>query len=180
MKPSSVSQEEKKKCCRCQKTKRIGLFSKGNHWCKACYKKKSLKYRTELKQVDFLKWKATQFRSNWVSRARKNGADITTVPSRDAIKEWLEQQSPLICSFTKEKLDREFGVDHIVPVARGGSYSLDNLCITSSFINGAKGAMTGDEFKQLLKLTSKWEDKGKGLLSRLRASNNMFGNKKGK
>lgn len=131
-----------------------------------------------MKQVDFLKWKATQFRSNWLARARKNGADLTTVPSRDAIKEWLEQQSPLICSFTKEKLDREFGVDHIVPVARGGAYSLDNLCITSSFINGAKGAMTGEEFKQLLKTISKWEDKGKDILRRLRSSNTMFGGRK--
>lgn len=106
------------------------------------------------------------------------GLTIDQIPKISEIKEWLEKQYPYSCYFTEEKLGRDFGVDHKIPVARGGSFMLDNLCITSMFINGAKGVMTEEEFKQLLKIISTWEDKGKSLLVRLRSSNTMFGGKK--
>lgn len=135
-------------------------------------------YKTNLKENDFHKWKATQFRSNWRRRAKGFGTDLNEVPKVPEIIQWLDKQTPFTCFFTGEKLGREFGVDHIVPVARGGSFKLDNLCITSPFINGAKGTMTGGEFIGLLNLIKSWDDNGKDLLRRLRSSNTMFGGKK--
>lgn len=131
-----------------------------------------------MKDDDFHKWKAIQFRSNWRRRAKLVGANLEELPSLKEITAWLNEQSPFKCFFTGQELQREFGVDHIVPVARSGSFKLDNLCITHPFINGAKGAMTGEEFIQLLELISTWEDQGKDILRRLRSSNTMFGGKK--
>ena len=103
---------------------------------------------------------------------------IKEVPSVKEIVDWLDKQVPFTCFYTGEKLEREFGVDHIVSLTRGGSFRLDNLCITNPFINGAKGSMTGDEFKALLELISTWEDGGKEVLRRLRSAGTMFGGKK--
>ena len=135
-------------------------------------------YKAEMKDTDFHKWKATQFRSNWRRRAKIHGVDVKEVPTVKEIIDWLDKQVPFTCFYTGEKLEREFGVDHIVSLTRGGSFSLDNLCITNPFINGAKGSMTGDEFKSLLDLISTWEDGGKEVLRRLRSAGTMFGGKK--
>lgn len=123
---------------------------------------------------DYEKYKAQQFRSNWRARANKKGQAQVDIPSRKEIQEWLHKQKPYTCYFTGELLDRDFGVDHKQPLARGGTYDLDNLCITSPFINAAKGAMTEEEFRSLLDCISTWENKGKELLVRLRASNIYF------
>lgn len=163
--------EETRKCPSCNRTKKLRLFSKKKCWCKACEKRAVNVYRSNLKEEDFHKWKSYQFRSNWRRRAKQQGADLTTVPTIKEIQKWLESQYPYKCYFTGESLDRQFGVDHIVPVSRGGTFDLKNLCITSPFINGAKGTMTETEFKALLKLIWKWEDKGKQLLQRLVVSN---------
>ena len=164
-----------KKCPQCNRNKKLHLFSKNQGWCKACSKKYRQQHTANLKEHDFHKYKATQFRSNRIRKAKQMGVDIKEVPSRLDIIDWLNKKYPYTCYFTGEALDRKFGVDHMIPIARGGSFGLSNLCITSPFLNGAKGAMTVDEFKQLLKLISKWEDKGKGILARLQVSNSMFG-----
>ena len=64
--------------------------------------------------------------------------------------------------------------DHKDPVSRGGSYRLKNIGITSKRLNGIKGSMSVKEMKALLKLVSKWEDKGDSLFSSLLASNKIF------
>ena len=135
-------------------------------------------YKAEMKDTDFHKWKATQFRSNWRRRAKLHGISADHVPKVNEIIDWLDSQKPFTCFYTGEKLERDFGVDHIVSLARGGSFSLDNLCITNPFINGAKGSMTGDEFKALLELIRTWEDGGQEVLRRLRSAGTIFGGKK--
>lgn len=37
--------------------------------------------------------------------------------------------------------------DHIVPVTRGGSDAIDNLCVACKQCNSNKGTMTGDEYR---------------------------------
>jgi len=161
----------KKKCQKCNRTKALRLFSKNQTWCKSCFKKWRQNRIVNLKNEDFFDYKAIQFRNNWRRRAKSAGVDPDVVPSRVEIKEWLESQYPFKCFFTGVDLDRNFGVDHYVSIIRGGSFGFDNLVITSQEINGAKGSMTGDEFKSLLNTIRNWEDGGQEILQRLRASN---------
>jgi len=59
------------------------------------------------------------------------------------------------CYLTGEELDiyqpRAYQFDHIVPVSRGGSNSIDNLGLCTKEANQAKSDMTLDEFIQLCK-----------------------------
>lgn len=59
-------------------------------------------------------------------------------------------------------------IDHKIPLQRGGTNSLDNLCLASASMNRAKGTLTHTEFIDLLALINTWEDKGKSLLTRLK------------
>lgn len=38
-------------------------------------------------------------------------------------------------------------MDHIVPVSRGGSDAIENLCVACAGCNSDKGTMTGDEYR---------------------------------
>lgn len=174
------SQKEKIKCLRCNRTKAKHLFGKGGkgYYCKKCVTNHSKESRAKLKDSDYIKYKSQQFRSNWVRRARQHGVSLDEIPKSTEIASWLQTQLPFKCFFTGQDLGRDFGVDHKVPIARGGSFSLDNLCITNISINGAKGVMTSEEFSALLKVVLKWEDKGEALLRRLMLSNVTY-NKRG-
>jgi 5-methylcytosine-specific restriction endonuclease McrA len=61
-----------------------------------------------------------------------------------------------------EKLTvRNFSVDHVVPIARGGSvFSFDNLIVCSRSANLAKGEMTGKEFQELIGMMTDAADNG--------------------
>lgn len=56
------------------------------------------------------------------------------------------------CAYGQGSLET-FGsaVDHIMPLARGGSHTLDNLTITCQPCNRAKGDLTRAEFEAWLK-----------------------------
>lgn len=168
-------------CPRCQINKPFTCYSKDsnrvdqlNSWCKDCIRASRRELKRRYKEKDFLRWKADQFRSNWIRRAKQNGLSISDVPFRDNIKEWLETQQPFVCFYTGVALDNEFGVDHKVSIFRGGGFELDNLVITCPKINGAKGDLSSEEFFALLKTIGTWEDKGERLLRRLLWSNSRF------
>jgi len=128
----------------------------------------------QLKKERWYYWKASQLRSNWRSRCKKVKGDIDSVPTRQQIEDWLNL-TPLKCYLTgKEVIKSKMEVDHKRPISNGGSYGFNNLGITSKRLNSAKGNMSEKEFKGLLKLISKWEDKGDQLLNRLIAANNVF------
>lgn len=131
--------------------------------------------RKKTKETNYLRYKSIQFRSNWRRRAKENGVSPDTVPQSKEILKWLESKVPLVCEYTGELLSEDnFGVDHRVSVFKGGGFSLENLAITSLKINGAKGDLSEEEFRQLLNLVQLWEDKGVRLLRRLVWSNSMF------
>lgn len=120
-------------------------------------------------------YKATQYRSSWRSRAKKYKGNVEEVPTRQVIEDWLDSLEPFKCYITLSSLSKkDIEADHIQPIARGGSYSLDNIGLTSKRLNGIKGSMTLSEIKGLLELTESWEDRGDHLFSRLLASNNIF------
>jgi 5-methylcytosine-specific restriction endonuclease McrA len=170
-----------KKCLRCNRNKQLHLFSKDknrkdglNCYCKSCIKTLRATLITTQKTENFIQYKAKQFRSNWRRRAINNGIDPNTVPTTIEINNWLHTKYPFVCEYTGKVLGNDFGVDHKVSIFRGGTFSLDNLAITSKQINGAKGDLTEEEFRQLLNLISNWEDQGTRLLRRLTWSNSMF------
>lgn len=54
------------------------------------------------------------------------------------------------CAITKRALTPESAsLDHIIPLSRGGSHSIENLCVVDQQVNAAKGSMTTDEFVAL-------------------------------
>lgn len=126
--------------------------------------------RRSLKKSNFNKWKSSSLRNSWLARAGKLKIDKELVPTRQQIEDWLSSQMPFICYYTGENLGVNFEADHKIPVSRGGSFDLKNICLTSPLLNGAKGTLTDKEFVQLLKVILKWDDAGKSLLKRLRAS----------
>jgi len=128
-----------------------------------------------LKKKNWFQWKASQVRSSWRSRARKYGHNLDDVPSRIQIQEWLESQDPLKCYITGSFISPEVvELDHKIPLIRKGKLSLENVGITSRWYNNVKGQMTEKEFRSLLKVVSKWEDKGQALFKRLSASNHIY------
>lgn len=151
--------------------------------CKACYFKErtskgrdykrekycAKKHTEKLKETDPCLVRSRSIRSSLMRRARERGMDRSEIPTAEEVKNWLNSQKPLTCYYSGVSVGLfRCHIDHKIPLGRGGSNSLDNLCVCDAKINSAKGAMTEQEFKSLYKLISTWEDKGDYLLSRLR------------
>ena len=150
----------------------VGYVSLSLEGGKIVPKKKS---NNPLKRTNWSNWKATQARSSWRERAKKFGLPLDEVPTRAEIQEWLEAQHPIKCYFTGGFISPEVvELDHKHPLSRGGSLQLHNVGITSRWYNNIKGQMSEREFRQLIKLVSKWEDNGDMLFKRLAASNRVF------
>ena len=128
--------------------------------------------REFLKKNDPLKLKARNLRSGMRARSTEN----LYVPAAKEIEEWLKGIKNFVCYYTGVPLKyTDFSVDHKQPLNRGGTNTLDNLCICTKQINTTKGTMTEKEFKSLLKFLEKWEDGGASLLRRLRMAGKAFG-----
>lgn len=150
--------------------------------CKECEKKQSKTYRKKVgtqvinnkrKSKDLVRYRVIAFRAN-----TKRRTDLP-LPDIDGLTNLIKEQLPKGCYYTGVFIDEnDFGIDHKIPLARGGDNSLLNLCAVAKSTNNSKGALTDLEFFELLKLISTWEDKGVGLLKRLRMSGGMFGRKK--
>ena len=113
--------------------------------------------RKELKESDPYLWKARNIRQALLGR---KGADKSSTPSTEEIKNWLLANTPLTCCYSGEHLDIKelFHIDHKIPLSRGGTNCLNNLCLSTHKMNSAKGNLTEKEFKDLLLLISKWEN----------------------
>ncbi len=97
--------------------------------------------------------KSLENRIDGFQRERKgNGQRTQTFDWKDVIKRHGVQTT---CYLTGRPLDlndgRAYQFDHIIPVSKGGSDTLDNLGVTSTQANKAKSDMTVDEFIQLCK-----------------------------
>lgn len=143
--------------------------------CSICYrfknnKKEKSKYKTrkqKLKATIPIEYRSRDIRSKLMSRAKEDEKHL--VPSKEDIKEWLLSQYPFKCYYSGEYIDIfDCQVDHKIPVYRGGSNAVENIVLSTERMNGAKGDMTDEEFIGLLDFVSSWEDKGKGLIARLR------------
>lgn len=133
-----------------------------------------------MKKTNWNQWKASQLRSSWRRRAKKIGIDPDSLPSRVEIQSFINgYNGKLICYLTNGKLTKSIAeFDHKIPTTRGGTFSLDNIGITSKRLNSIKGSMTDKEFLELMKLVSEWEDKGESLFKRLSMANNVYRSKR--
>lgn len=87
--------------------------------------------------------KAFYARHNFTRRARQIGAPRTETIDRQAIIErdkWTCYLCGQICTHQNVTLD------HVIPLARGGSHTTDNLCVACSPCNTKKGVKMLGEF----------------------------------
>lgn len=182
-----------KECTSCKKSKALDEFYNKTKirkmaTCKTCYNKKVSIYRKQpttkvkrrltqkktraaSKTKDLLKVKITNLRQSMRSRAKKLGISMDEVPSTSELRLWIDAQIPWKCYYSGETVTlSNLSIDHKIPLHRNGSNLLENLCIVTRQINGAKGTMTDTEFTELLSIISKWEDNGAAVLTRLRQS----------
>lgn len=117
---------------------------------------------------DWASWRSHTTRSSLLRLVREKGGDRSTVPSAPELKAWIEEAES--CEYCGAQLtEKSFSVDHAQPVSRGGGHSLENLRATCAPCNGAKGAMSEEEFVAFLAFVGGWDDGGKNVLGRLRA-----------
>lgn len=124
--------------------------------------------------------KARKIRATLLNRIRGKLEHLRdNTPSSQDLKDWLDQWDGK-CYYFKTNISLEkCHIDHKIPLSRGGSNELKNLCITHPRANNCKGALTDKEFKQLIKIWDKWDKEGrKDLMDRLVRSTAIFGRKK--
>ncbi|MAD81133.1 MAG: HNH endonuclease domain-containing protein [Pirellulaceae bacterium] len=62
------------------------------------------------------------------------------------IMELIESQD-FRCALSNRELTPETAsLDHVVPLSRGGTHEVSNLCVVVHLVNSAKGSMTVEEF----------------------------------
>lgn len=150
--------------------------------CKLCLEESKTiasKKSRDLKQENWELWQARALRSRWLARFKKHypNQPYDSVPTAKEIESWLKTKE-LVCYFTDQPLSKEsINFDHITPVSRGGSFGLDNIALVTPEVNQIKGELNEEEFKQLLALTSSWEDQGKYLKQMLKRASMVFVNK---
>jgi len=125
-----------------------------------------------------IKRKSSAFRTNCLSRAKKLGIPVSSVPMPREFAEWLTLQpitikrkrAYLTCYLTGALVPlAKIELDHRVPVSRGGSFQVFNLGVTDARMNQAKSNRTQDEFMELLELIKTWDDSGKSIIADLRS-----------
>jgi 5-methylcytosine-specific restriction endonuclease McrA len=96
--------------------------------------------------------KVTKFKQDQeVRQGNKAHKDLTNNLNYKEVYEILSQNSQ--CYLTGLEIDLSkpatYQLDHILPISRGGTSTLDNMGLTSKDANQAKRGMTNDEFFEL-------------------------------
>jgi len=127
------------------------------------------------KKTDYFKWKADCLIGGFQRRHKKYKKKYNYLTKRVEYAEIIKEKLKGKCEYCGVKLTRtNLSVDHKIPLSRGGDTTETNLAYCCSKCNNAKGEMTHVEYHGLINLIKKWEDKGKYLLSKLRAGSLMF------
>lgn len=81
--------------------------------------------------------------------------EVEKIKGRD-LRRLLEQQG-YKCALTGRPLTPETAsADHIIPVGRGGSHSVDNIWIVHTDVNIAKGTLPADVFIEMCRDVAAW------------------------
>ena len=84
---------------------------------------------------------------NRTQRARRKFAlQASESATTQEVKAWIDAQSP-VCSYCAIELSSDqIQLDHVIPLSRGGSHTIDNFAISCKSCNCSKGNKTLDEF----------------------------------
>lgn len=128
---------------------------------------------TRLEFQDWESWKGAALRTRFLALAKKYDHHGQP-PSRQDLIQWVREQT-MVCHYCGCALTtRNFSVDHLQPVSRGGTSVLDNLRPCCKRDNDVKESMTEAEFIALRALVTTWEDGGRKLFARLRSGGTFF------
>lgn len=76
----------------------------------------------------------------WQRASRHKRREVTTNPDAASFSEttkWLLDQ-PKICSYCGQDCKSNYQLDHIDPLSKGGTHTIDNFTIACSFCNNSK------------------------------------------
>ena len=85
---------------------------------------------------------------NRTQRARRKFALKAELSASTAeVKSWLDAQTA-ICTYCETEMPKDkIHVDHMIPLSRGGTHTIDNLAIACNKCNCSKNNKTPEEFK---------------------------------
>ena len=147
---SAEEKENKKKTAKRQATKRWAGKNPEK------IRKKDIKYRAALTEdkkilirLSHKKWRLSNKEYVRTAHARRRALKQGNggVLSRGIVKVLLEKQKGF-CIVCKKKLNDKYHLDHIVPLAKGGQNSDDNVQLLCPPCNLSKGAKDPIEFMQ--------------------------------
>ena len=79
-----------------------------------------------------------------------------TIKARELLK--IVEKQGYRCALSGRELEPEnVSADHIEPLARGGSHTVDNIQLVDHQVNRAKGTMKVSEFIQLCKDVTEYQ-----------------------
>ena len=87
------------------------------------------------------------YKINRAARVRNNGGRHTKKQVLD-----LYNQQGGTCCWCKTSIEDKYHIDHIIPVSKGGSSNIDNLCLACPKCNQLKGDLLPSEWELKLKI----------------------------
>ena len=84
---------------------------------------------------------------NRTQRARRKFAiQASESATAQEVKAWIDSQNPICAYCSIELSDNQIQLDHITPLSKGGSHTIDNFAISCRSCNCSKGNKTLEEF----------------------------------
>jgi len=107
-------------------------------------------------------------------KAAKN-AQPFTMPLQ-LFREFVRETLGTPCHYCATPItESNFSFDHVIPLARNGTFADHNIDIICQRCNQIKGKLTNNEFFQLFRVINTWHQTAKNdILSRLRFGTRMF------
>jgi len=90
-------------------------------------------------------------------RRRAEGRPVMSLEELRALFEQFMRQSGLCPYCMKRVTLATVALDHKIPVNRGGGHTASNLAFICQSCNKAKGNLTADEFRSLIRHLDSWE-----------------------
>lgn len=83
-------------------------------------------------------------------KARRRMWESADSDSTTKINNWA-RKAEKVCKWCGVNCQESFHLDHIIPLSKGGSHTIKNLCISCPTCNVRKNAMMPEEFVELMK-----------------------------